>query len=140
MIIFADYMINNVKVSNNFYPESGFVYAVWASSSLEFPILSSAAKYNGPELLDYVKNSYDYLEEDANSVEEYIILSKDQDLSHLVVDGTDKRSSYFNDLFYNEEKYPYLIKEFDSAEHGYKQYKVKVFKINYNDFEKLDLE
>ena len=35
---FANYMINNVKVSNNFYPESGLVYGVWASSELIFPI------------------------------------------------------------------------------------------------------
>lgn len=137
---FASYMVNNVKVSNNFYPESGFVYGAWVSSNVEFPTLSSSVDYNGPELLDYVKNSYDYLEEEAKSVKEYIILSKEQGLSHLVVDGSDKRSSYFNDLFYNEKKYPYLIKEFDSIEQGYKQYKVKVFKINYDEFEKLNLE
>ncbi len=140
VIVFANYMVDNVEVSNNFYPESGFVYGAWVSSNLEFPSLSYSVKYNGPELLDYVKNSYDYLEEEAKSVEEYIILSKEQQLSHLVVDGSDKRALYFNDLFYNEEKYPYLIKEFDSVEHGYKQYQVKVFKINYNDFEKLKLQ
>ena len=127
---FAKYMVNNVQVSNNFYPESGFVYGAWASSNLEFPSLSYSIVYSGPELLDYVKNSYNYLEEEAKTVEEYIILSKEQGLSHLVVDGSDKRSSYFNDLFYNEEKYPYLIKEFDSVQHGYTQYQVKVFKIN----------
>ena len=139
-IVFASYMVDNVKVSNNFYPESGFVYGAWVSSNLEFPSLSYSVKYNGPELLDYVENSYDYLEKEAKSVEEYIILSKEQELSHLVVDGSDKRAAYFNDLFYNEEKYPYLVKEFDSVEHGYKQYQVKVFKINYNDFEKINLQ
>ncbi len=137
---FADYMVSNVKVSNNFYPESGYVYAAWVSSNLEFPTLSYSIDYNGPELLDYVKNSYNYIEKEAVSVEEYIILSREQGLTHLVVDGTDKRSSYFNDLFYNEEKYQYLTKEFDSTEQGYKQYKVKVFKINYSDFEKLKSE
>ena len=137
---FAKYMVNNVQVSNNFYPESGFVYGAWASSNLEFPSLSYSIVYSGPELLDYVKNSYNYLEEEAKTVEEYIILSKEQGLSHLVVDGSDKRSSYFNDLFYNEEKYPYLIKEFDSVQHGYTQYQVKVFKINYSDFKKLNLQ
>ena len=64
-------------------------------------------------------------------------MSREQELTHLVVDGTDKRSSYFNDLFYNEEKYTYLTKEFDSAEHGYKQYKVKVFKIDYTYFDSI---
>lgn len=132
---FAKYMVNNVSVSNNFYPESGYVYGNWAKSNLELPIISSSVKYSGPELLDYVKDSYDYLEVKANSVEEYIVLSRDQGLSHLVVDGGEKRSSYFNDLYYNEEKYPYLVREFDSREHGYKQFKVKVFKINYDIFD-----
>ena len=134
---FANYMVSNVKASNNFFPESGYVYGAWASSNLEFPTLSYSVKYNGPELLVFVNNSWIDLEEEAESIEEYIILSREQELTHLVVDGTDKRSSYFNDLFYNEEKYPYLTKEFDSLEHGYKQYKVKVFKIDYRDFDSI---
>ena len=135
VLVFADYMANNVQVSNNFYPESGYIYGVWATTNLQFPIHSSAVEYSGTKLLDYIENSYDYLEKNAETLEEYIILSKEQNLSHIVVDGKEKRSSYFNDVFYNEEKYPYLIKEFDSKDHGYKYYKVKVFKINYDVFD-----
>ena len=105
--------MKNVKVSNNFYPESGLVYGAWASANLELPSLSSSIKYTGPQLLDYVIDSHDYLEEEAKSIEEYIILSERQGLSHFVVDGKEKRAPYLNDLFYNEEKYSYLIKEFD---------------------------
>jgi len=133
---FANYMIDNVKVSNNFYPESGLVYGAWASSKLDFPILSSDAKYSGTELLDYVKNSnFEYITEKANSVEEYIQLARDQDLSHLVIDNNEKRPTYFKDIFYNEENYPYLLKEFDSLLEGYRHYNVKVFKIDYNQFD-----
>ena len=132
VVKFADYMINNVKVSNNFYPESGYIYGVWASSSLKYPILSSDAEYTGPELLDYVKGSnFVYLEKSANSVEDYIRLARDNDLSHLIIDNNEKRQSYFKDVFYYEEKYPYLIKEFDSTKEGYRYYNVKVFKIDY---------
>ena len=38
------------------------------------------------------------------------------------------------DVFNNEKKYQYLIKEFDSQEYGY-SYHVKKFKIDYNIFE-----
>ena len=132
VVNFADYMINNVKVSNNFYPESGVIYAEWASSNLKFPILSSDVKYTGPELLDYVKGSnFVYLEKSANSVEEYIRLARDHNLSHLIIDSNEKRQSYFKDIFYHEDRYPYLIKEFDSAKEGYRYYNVKVFKIDY---------
>ena len=134
VIIFAEYVIKNIRVSNNFYPESGYIYAVWANSNLELPILSSSAEYKGPKLLDYIENSFDYIEYNAKSVEEYILLSREQKLSHLVIDDSEKRPSYFNNVFYNEEKYPYLIKEFDSRDYGYKFYNVKVFKIDYNIF------
>lgn len=134
---FANHMVKNVKVSNNFYPESGFVYGAWAISELKFPTLSSDVKYSGPELLDYVKDSnFEYITKNANSVEQYIQLARNQDLSHLVIDNNDKREQYFKDVFYNEEKYPYLIKEFDSLEEGYTYYNVKIFKI---DYEKFDL-
>ena len=133
---FAKYMIKNVKVSNNFYPESGYIYGVWASSNLKFPILSSDVEYTGPELLDYVKETnFVYLDQSANSVEEYIRLAKDQNLSHLVIDNNEKRQLYFKDVFYHEEKYPYLIKEFDSSKEGYSHYNVKVFKIDYKYFD-----
>lgn len=136
VIQFANYMVSNVKVSNNFYPESGYIYGVWASSNLKFPILSSDAEYAGPQLLDYVKETnFVYLEQSANSVEEYIRLARDQNLSHLVIDNNEKRPTYFKDIFYHEEKYPYLIKEFDSAKEGYRYYNVKVFKIDYEYFD-----
>jgi len=51
-----------------------------------------------------------------------------------VIDDNEKRSSYFKDVFYHEEKYPYLIKEFDSIKEGYSYYNVKVFKIDYEYF------
>ena len=136
VIRFANYMVNNVKVSNNFYPESGYIYGVWASSNLKYPVLTSDAKYTGPQLLDYVKETnYVYLAQSANSVEEYIELARDQNLSHLVIDDNKKRQLYFKDVFYHEEKYPYLIKEFDSAKEGYRYYNVKVFKIDYEYFD-----
>ena len=136
VIQFANYMVSNVKVSNNFYPESGYIYGVWASSNLKFPILSSDAEYTGPQLLDYVKETnFVYLERSANSVEEYIRLARDQNLSHLIIDNNEKRQSYFKDVFYHEKKYPYLIKEFDSAKEGYRYYNVKVFKIDYEYFD-----
>jgi hypothetical protein len=138
VILFADYMVSNVKVSNNFYPESGYVYGVWASSSLKYPVLTSDAEYTGPQLLDYVKGTnYVYLIQSANSVEKYIELARDQNLSHLVIDNNEKRSLYFKDVFYHEENYPYLIKEFDSIKEGYSYYNVKVFKIDYEYFDSI---
>jgi len=40
------------------------------------------------------------------------------------------------DVYDNEEKYPYLEKVFDSEESGYKKFKAKLFKIDYESLDK----
>ena len=45
---------------------------------------------------------------------------------------------FLNDLYYNEENYPYMKKVFDSDEMGYKQFKIKVFEIDYKNFHELN--
>ena len=67
-------------------------------------------------------------------MEKYIELSREKGLTHLIVDDNEKRPDFLKDVFYHEEKYPYLIKTFDSQENGYK-YHVKIFKIDYGKFE-----
>ena len=42
----------------------------------------------------------------------------------------DKLRSDLIHVFNNEEKYPFLTKEYDSKENGFK-YHIKLFKINY---------
>ena len=41
---------------------------------------------------------------------------------------------FMNDLYYNEEKYPYMEKIFDSNEMNYKEFKIKAFEIDYEKF------
>ena len=42
---------------------------------------------------------------------------------------------FIDDVYFNEEKYPYLIKIFDSKENGYERLSFKVFKIDYEKFQ-----
>jgi hypothetical protein len=69
---------------------------------------------------------------------EYIQSSEDKGLTHIVSDGKqDTRTAIFlNNVFYDEKKFPYLIKEYDSHEQGF-QYHVKVYKINFEKFAEL---
>ena len=52
--------------------------------------------------------------------------------------GIMEKGSYFfpflNDIYFNEENYPYMKKVFDSNEMGYKEFKIKVFEIDYKNF------
>lgn len=73
--------------------------------------------------------------EGYSSIENFITISKEQGLTHLVIDDLSK-SELVNDVFFHEEKYPYLIKIYDSVEHGF-DYHVKIFRIDYEKFSQL---
>ena len=74
-----------------------------------------------------------------NNFEEYLTLLKKQNVTHLILDGEHTGAGFINDelisdlkyIFKNEEDYPFLIKEYDSKENGFK-YHLKLFKIDYD--------
>jgi hypothetical protein len=67
---------------------------------------------------------------DHESLLQYIMSSKEKGLTHIVVDDKANRPVFLRDVFYHEEKYPYLVKVFDSSDENYK-YVIKIFKIDY---------
>ena len=52
----------------------------------------------------------------------------------MVIKKEGNHVKFLEDIFYNEEKYPYLIKEYDSSEYGF-NFKIKMYKIDYIQFE-----
>lgn len=121
----AKEVIHNAKSVNQYSPESKYVIIAQMSES-KFPILSSDFKKF--PLLDY----------DANSLEEYLKMGEKLGLTHLVLDGRDSiyRPIFFKEVFENEEKYPYLLKIYDSTRHNFK-YHVKIFEIDYVEFNQV---
>jgi len=67
------------------------------------------------------------------NLENYIINSRNE-LTHIIVDNNDGLPEFLKDVYYNEEKYNYLQKVFDSKENGFSHH-MKIFEI---DFQKLD--
>ena len=55
-------------------------------------------------------------------------------MTHIITDGNNARPEILNDIFENENKYPFAIKEFDSLESGF-NYHMKIFKIDYEKFD-----
>lgn len=75
---------------------------------------------------------------EINNFNEYLLLLKEQNVTHLLLDGKNNvrliNDNLRNDLrkiFENENEYEYLIKEYDSRDNGF-NYHVKLFKINYD--------
>lgn len=69
-----------------------------------------------------------------DSLEDFIIASKNINLTHLVIDDSENSPKFLTDIFYQKKNYPYLIKIFDSSNVGY-NYKVQVYEIDYDKFE-----
>ena len=75
----------------------------------------------------------------GKTVEELVTNGETRDLKYIAI--LEKGSYFFpflNDLYYNEEKYPYMKKIFDSNEISYKEFKTKVFEIDYKIYHELN--
>jgi hypothetical protein len=73
---------------------------------------------------------------DVNTLEDFLITSEEEKLKHIIIDNVAQRPEFLKEVFTNEEKFPYLKKIYDSKTDGYK-YHLKIFEINYNQFNEL---
>ena len=134
------------SVINGYPPEVKYVHGkddvFWNTGN--FPMLQSETerKVKAIRTWDYSTcleanqletgcRQYDY-----TSLNEFIGFGKNEGLTHIVADENPNRAEFLNDVFKNEEKFPYLTKIYDSSEHDY-EYHLKIFRINYEKFESV---
>ena len=150
----ARYIIENTKIINEYFPETEKLIYVKLEYT-DFPTLSSktAINHNLPPidkivtLLDPLKvteieSTPLYKEQPkflSESVVDYIEITRNYGLTHIVTDGNNANPEILNDLFIDENRYPFAIKEFDSSDLGY-NYHVKIFKIDYDKFDQFLIE
>ena len=117
------------KLTNvvTYYSQAGHLDNTRILEVDEFPIMR---KDLPPRMASIKTDNYE-------TIEEYISDNKKNGLEYVIVDRGDWRSKFLDDVFENEEKYPYLIKIFDSKDNGYKKYHAKIFKIDFEEFDKL---
>jgi len=121
----AKHMPDRAKAVNEYYPESKYVRVTGMIN--KFPILSNYVSF-GPKVIPI----------EESSLSEFIEKNREEGLDHIVTDGRPNRPSFFNDVFYNEGRYPFLEKEFDSKELGI-AYHVKIYRIDYEKFDSIRL-
>ena len=108
-------------VTNNFYPESAFMRVV--GLEVEYPKVISGKTF-GAKVLPT---------EGYSSLEEFIERNEYLGIDSLVIDDKSDRPEFLIDVFKNENNYPYLIKKYDSKDHGF-SYHVKFFQIDFSKF------
>jgi hypothetical protein len=77
----------------------------------------------------------------AKSLEDFIKVSYEYELKYISINKNgveDVFYPYLDEIYENEEKFPYLIKIFDTEQEGFEKLKVKVFEIDYKKFYQLN--
>lgn len=131
--LISKYVVNHTYGVNQYYPESKYIHASIIEKNWNFvrPYIEGEVTKSS---IKTIVNDFPVLPvNEFVSLEDFIRDSESKNLSHLVLDGKSNRPSFLNDVFYHEEKYPFLIKTFDSRSLGY-SYHVKIYKIDYEKF------
>lgn len=123
--VVAQHVNNIANGINDYYPEESYI--VPAELPKDWPQLKSSINLHVHAIST---QGYD-------SLEKYIESSKNNGLTHLILDGNKNRPSFLNDVYYHDEKYPYLIKVYDSIDNNLK-YHAKIYKIDYSKFEQIN--
>ena len=85
-----------------------------------------------------IKESEEYHNPEIDNLRDYFQVLEKQKITHLLLDEinnssliNDELRLHLSDIFNHENKYPFLVKEYDSRENGF-NYHVKLFKIDYD--------
>ena len=74
-----------------------------------------------------------------STIDEYIEHAKISGVTHLIFYERMSNPKLFNDVFYEREKYSFLIKEFNSNDYGY-NYLIKIYRIDFEEFDRLKIQ
>ena len=94
-------------------------------------------KWHSTELCNYDKdNGYlRIITITGNSVEEIVRTGENYDLKYIISnEGKNEFHGFVDDIYFNEEQFPFLTKIFDSTNEGFEKLKIKVFEIDYKKF------
>ena len=137
---FTEYLVENYdgRILRDETVTDYLAYVSLTSDDNDFKSFKSPRGKNPyPDL--YEPGKVVWLSVNGKNMKELIINGELRELKYI---GILEKGSYFfpflNDLYHNEEEYPYMEKIFDSDEMNYKEFKIKAFEINYQKFHDLN--
>ena len=132
---FSEYALNNLQgvVFRDWGGGLDYVsYLTITESPSKFKSYEINSKYDKENSFQVSSGPY------GETLEELISDGEKYDLRYII--ANQKNGLYFpftDELYDNYDQYPYLKKIFDSNEFGFKKLKIKVFEIDYEEFNKL---
>ena len=118
-----------IKVVNDIHPYSPYFRTMPLHYSNDFPIEKNQI---GNDIVILPIENYDSFYELFNS-------DVGKTISHIIIDDSETRKDFLQELFTNENKYPFLTKDYDSLEEGLDHH-VKIFRFDSAKFINLDTE
>ena len=134
---FAKIVNSKMKVVNTF-SGGGFLQETRLELVNDFPILRKDLP-EGTKVLYLHRCNPNLIIENCDekyyNLEDFIARNKMIGLTHIVIDEGFLYNPFLKDDFENSEKYPYLLKIYDTKDEGFDYYDAKIFWI---DFQKLE--
>jgi hypothetical protein len=129
-VIVANYVVENTKVINNYYPNSIHISGIETIEKWE----DYQEFYKNNNRIDRTINSPIPLITiiDANeykSLDSFLQNPERENITHLILDDSNNYPDFLNEIFYDENKHDFLEKIYDSHDHNL-EYHVKIFKVN----------
>ena len=122
MFALASEISDKEKIVNNYGYESSYTIPAALEGIQIFPTTSNKILEKTMKIVNISR---------INSLEEYMKKVDENGLTHLII-KENNGYQFFDDIFKNENNYPYLIKEHDLINKD-KEIYLKIFKINYED-------
>ncbi len=147
--LIAQFIVINTNAVNDYYPESTYIWGYdvpekWNEykkfyEKMDRTKLDIQAERRQLEDIPKVElhNPRKVWVQDPNifsSLDSFLENPTKEKISHLVLDGKSDRPKFLNHIFYNEEKYVFLEKIYDSKDDDF-NYHVKIYEIDYEKFD-----
>lgn len=126
MFALASKISDKEKTVNNYGYESSYTIPAALEEIQIFPITSNEIIQHSTKIVNIPR---------LDSFKEFMNFGVENNLTHLIV-KENNNLFFLDDVYKNENKYTFLVKEYDSSNDNVK-YNIKIFKIDYTEFNLL---